>query len=89
MAQSSQLGLTEEQARTPIHVNGELLTLQEAAQHLRSARLSDDPDQEQVLILAAELARLRQDSKEVGDSVLVGAADALEKSARKVLIEEQ
>ena len=87
MAQSSQLGLTEQQARTPIHVNGELWTLRETAQYLHDKRRADNPNRQKALGLAAELARLRREAKEVGDSELVGAADALEKSARKVWAE--
>lgn len=88
MAQSSQLGLTEEQAATPIHVSGELWTLQETAQYLRNAHQADNPNRKKALGLAAELARLRREAKEVGDTELIGAADALEKSAREVWIEE-
>ena len=85
MAQTKeQLGLSEEQATTPIHVNGELWTLLEAARYLRDARRDDDPNRERVLGLAAELARLRRESQDMGDTELVGAADALEKSAREV-----
>lgn len=85
MAQTKeQLGLTEEQATTPIHVNGELWTLLEAARYLRDARRDDDPNRKKALGLAAELARLRRESQEMGDTELVGAADALEKSAREV-----
>jgi hypothetical protein len=79
-----QLGLTEEQATTPIHVNGELWTLLEAARYLRDARRDDDPNRKKALGLAAELARLRRESQEMGDMELVGVADALEKSAREV-----
>lgn len=85
MAQTKeQLGLTEAQATTPIHVNGELWTLLEAARYLRDARRDDDPNRKKTLGLAAELARLRRESQEMGDTELVGAADALEKSAREV-----
>ena len=79
-----QLGLTEEQATTPIHVDGELWTLLEAARYLHDARRGDDPNRRKALGLAAELARLRREARDVGDTELVGAADALEKSAREV-----
>ncbi|MDB2294329.1 hypothetical protein PM085_19135 [Halorubrum ezzemoulense] len=85
MAQTKEdLGLTEEQATTPIHVNGELWTLLEAARYLHDARRDDNPNRKKALELAAELARLRQESQDMGDTELVGAADALEKSAREV-----
>jgi len=80
----NQLGLTEEQAQTPIHVNGELWTLLEAARYLHDARRDDDPNRKKALGLAAELARLRRESQDMGDTELVGAADALEKSAREI-----
>ncbi|WP_141134084.1 hypothetical protein [Halorubrum ezzemoulense] len=84
MAQKEQLGLSEEQATTPIHVNGELWTLLEAARYLRGTRRDDNPNRKKALELAAELARLRRESQDMGDMELVGAADALEKSAREV-----
>jgi hypothetical protein len=79
-----ELGLTVEQARTPIHVNGELWTLLEAARYLHDARRDGNPNRKKALGLAAELARLRRESQKIGDTELVGAADALEKSAREV-----
>jgi len=79
-----QLGLTEEQATTPIHVNGEIWTLLEAARYLYDARRDDDPNRKKALELAAEMARLRRGSQERGNTELVGAADALEKSAREI-----
>ena len=81
---TGQLGLTEEQATTPIHVNGELWTLLEAARYLHDARRDGNPNRKRVLELAAELARLRRESQEMGDTELVGATDALEKSAREI-----
>ena len=87
MAQKEQLGLSEEQATTPIHVNGELWTLLETARYLRDARRDDNPNRKKALELAAELARLRRESQDMGDTELVGAADALEKSAREVWTE--
>jgi len=79
-----QLGLTEAQATTPIHVNGEMWTLLEAARYLRDARQDDDPNRKKALGLAAELARLRREAVDMKDSELIGAADALEKSAREI-----
>ena len=76
--------MTEEQATTPIHVDGELWTLLETAQYLYDARRDDDPNRKKALRLAAELARLRREAKDMEDMKLVGATDALEKSARKV-----
>ena len=83
-----QLGLTEEQSQTPIHVNGEVWTVLEAARYLYNARRDDNPNRTKALGLAAELARLRREAQEVGDSELVGAADALEKSARELWAKE-
>lgn len=80
-----QLGLTAEQATTPIHVNGELWTLLKAARYLYSAHRDDDPNRKKVLGLATELARLRRESQEMEDMELIGAADALEQSAREIL----
>jgi len=79
-----QLGLTEEQAQTPIHTDGELWTLLEVARYLHNARRGDDPNRRKALALAAELARLRREARDVGDTELVGAADALETSAREI-----
>jgi hypothetical protein len=83
-----ELGLTEVQAQTPIHVNGEPWTLLEAARYLHDARRDDDPNRRKTLGLAAELARLRREARDIGDMELVGAADALEKSAREVWAKE-
>ena len=63
-------------------------TILEAARYLYDARRDDDPNQKKALGLAAELARLRREAREVGDKELVGAADALEKSAREVWARE-
>jgi hypothetical protein len=82
-----ELGLTEEQAQTPIHAYGEMWTLLEAARYLHHARREDDPNRTKAFALSAELSRLRRESQEVGDSELIGAADALEKSAREVWAE--
>lgn len=79
-----QLGLTEEQAVIPINVNGEMWTLLEAARYLRDARRDADPNRKKALGLAAELARLRREARDMEDTELIGAADALEKSAREV-----
>jgi len=84
MLTRQELGLTTEQAETPIHVNGEMWTLLDAARYLHDAHRSDNPDQLVVFILGTELTRLRQEAKTVGDSELIGAADALEKSAREI-----
>ncbi|WP_166377241.1 hypothetical protein [Halorubrum sp. BOL3-1] len=46
-------------------------------------------DTRKALKLAAELARLRNDAKQVGDSELEGAAQALEESARAVFIQAE
>ena len=83
-----QLGLAEEQSQTPIHVNGEVWTVLEAARYLYDARRDDNPNRKKALGLAAELARLRREARDVGDRELVGAADALEKSAREVWAKE-
>lgn len=83
-----QLGLTEEQATVPIHVNGEMWTLLKAARYLYDARRDDDPNRRRALELAAELARLRTEARQVEDTELIGAADALEKSARTVWTQE-
>jgi len=79
-----QLGLTVEQSKTPIHVNGELWTLLEAAQYLYEARRDDNPNRKKALRLAVELARLRREAQDMEDTQIVGAADALEKSAREI-----
>jgi len=79
-----QLGLTEKQAQTPIRVNGERWTLLEAARYLHDARRDSNPNRKKALGLAAELARLRREARDTGDTDLVGATDALEKSAREI-----
>jgi len=79
--------LTEEQATTPIHVNGELWTLLEAARYLYDARRGDDLDPQEILLVMVELDRLREEAENVEDTELVGAADALEKSARDVFLD--
>ncbi len=61
--------------------------MQETAQYLHDARRADNPNRRKALGLAAELARLRREAKEIGDMELIGAADALEKSAREVWTE--
>ena len=63
-------------------------TILEVARYLHNARRDDDPNRRKALGLAAELARLRREARDVGDSELVGAADALEKSAREVWAKE-
>lgn len=85
MVQSNgELGLTEELAATPIHVDGEMWSLLEAARYLRNAHTEDNPNRKQALGLSVELARLRREAQAVEDTELLGAADALEKSAREV-----
>ena len=82
-----QFGLTEEQATTPIHVNRELWTLLEAARYLYDARRGDDLNPQEMLLVMVELDRLREEAENVEDTELVGAADALEKSARDVFLD--
>jgi len=81
-----QLGLTEEQAQTPIRVNEEMWTILEAARYLYNAHRSDDYDPQKVLLLMVEFDRLREEARDMGDRELVGAADALEKSARDIFL---
>jgi len=83
-----ELGLTEEQAQTPIHVNGEVWTILEAARYLYDARRDDEQNRRKALGLAAEMVRLRREARDIEDMELVGAADALEKSAREVWAKE-
>jgi hypothetical protein len=78
--------LTEEQATTPIHVNGELWTILEAARYLYNAR-SGDYDPQTVLLLMVEFDRLREEAEDMEDMELIGAADVLEKSARKMFLD--
>jgi len=80
-----QLGMCNELAAVPLHVGGELWTLHEAANHLYHVRRDPEADPQRAAMLAAELARLRGDAEDVGDTELAGAADALEDSARSVL----
>ena len=63
-------------------------TLLKAARYLYDARRDDDPNRRRALELAAELARLRTEARQVEDTELIGAADALEKSARTVWTQE-
>ncbi|SEO05250.1 hypothetical protein SAMN05216388_1007155 [Halorientalis persicus] len=84
-----QLGLTETQAEIPINVGGEMWTLLDVAQHLYDARRNDEIDRQQASEIAAELQQLRENAREVGDSEMLGVADALEKSARAVLSKSQ
>jgi hypothetical protein len=79
-----QHGFTEELAKVPIHINGEMWTLLKVARYLRDARRDDDPNRKKALGLAAELARVRREAENIGDMELVGATDALEKSAREI-----
>lgn len=74
----SELGLTDELAAVPIHAGDDVLTLEDAARYLYHARRSDDADPRKALALAAELARLRNGTEQVGDLELRGAAKALE-----------
>jgi len=83
-----QLGLTVEQSKTPIHVGNEVWTLLEAAQYLYNQRREADPDTKQVERIAAELSRLRRESRNVEDRPLFAAADALEKSAKSICTAE-
>lgn len=83
-----ELGLTEAQAPIPIHAYGKMWTLLEAARYLYDARRDDDPNCTKVLALWAELARLRQEARDVGDMELLGAADALGKAARDIFAEK-
>lgn len=88
MAQTrDQLGLTDELAKVPIHVDEEIWTLLETARYLYKARRRDTDKPRLALELSAELARLRREAQDVGDPELVGAADALEKSARSLWTE--
>jgi len=45
---------------------------------------NDEPNQKKALELSAELSQLRREAQNMNDSELVGAADALEKSAREI-----
>jgi hypothetical protein len=78
------LGLTEELAAVPIRVGDGMMSLHEAASWLYDARRESNPDEQKAVLLAAELDRLRREAERVGDGELVGAADALEQSARAV-----
>lgn len=77
----------EELAAVPIRAPDGLMTLHEVADWLYHARRESNPDERKALFLGAELARLRRESEWVEDTELVGAADALEQSARAVLAE--
>ena len=78
--------MSEEQAQTPIHVGKEMWTILEAARYIYNAHRSDDRDPQKVALLMIEFDRLREEARDMEDQELVGAADALEKSARDILL---
>jgi cell fate (sporulation/competence/biofilm development) regulator YmcA (YheA/YmcA/DUF963 family) len=82
--QRSNLGLTETQAETPINVNGKMWTLEAIAEFLYRQRRTENPDREKIAAISDELAQLQKEALELGDRQLIGAADALEKSARGI-----
>jgi hypothetical protein len=82
-----QFGLTEEQATTPIRINEEMWTILEAARYLYNAPRSGDYDPQKVLLLMVEFDRLREEAEDMEDPELIGAADALEKSAREMFLD--
>ncbi len=49
-----------------------------------TAPLLAPPRRRRARRIQAELSRLRREAEQIGDSELLGAADALEKSARQV-----
>ena len=62
-------------------------TILEAARYLYNAPRSGDYDPQTVLLLMVEFDRLREEAEDMEDRELIGAADALEKSAREMFLD--
>lgn len=83
-----QLGLTEELAATPVHVDGEMWTVLEAARYIYRAHRDDNPNIKTVMLLAAGLDRLQQKAENIEDTKLIQTADALKKEALTIFREK-